>query len=345
MNNTKCPVCGHVNIAGATVCEMCDTRFGERAHDTGEGASASGAYSGGFNADAGVGFNAFGERVRHGALPTDIPSPQFKGVGDVLSPTLKVYRTSFLLVGLLVLLTTLPPALFQYAAASAFRAGPEVGPFGFAAGGLAAVLSWVLSLIGNTLLAGALACAVVEIQRKGAATAGECLRWGVGKMLNVFAATLVSSLLVYAPFVVLGVLAAVLGPAVLILGLLALLPWVILMLTFSLSVPAAAIENRGPIDALKRSAELTKGFKGLLFLTYFLWRIVILVVTLIVGWSFASGGGGMESIVGTVVYTLVIGMLESSMSVLTIYIFLGILTERRQGFAPTNPYAPGPAGR
>src|ERR1700754_1209786 len=109
MTNPKCPVCGHVNIAGAAVCAMCDTRFGERAGDAGEGASASGAYSGGFDA-AGEGFNAFGEQVRHGALPTDIPSPQFKGVGDVLSPTLKVYRTNFLLVGLLVLVTTLPPA-------------------------------------------------------------------------------------------------------------------------------------------------------------------------------------------------------------------------------------------
>ena len=53
----------------------------------------------------------------------------------------------------------------------------------------------------------------------------------------------------------------------------------------------------------------------------------------------------MDSLAGVVVYTLVVGMLESSMSVLTIYIFLGILTERRQGFAPTNAYTPGPAGR
>lgn len=345
MTNTKCPVCGHVNIAGATVCAMCDTRFGERAGDTGEGASASGAHSGGFNADAREGFNAFGEQVRPGALPTDIPSPQFKGVGDVLSPTLKVYRTNFLLVGLLVLVTTLPPALFQYVAARALAAGPEVGLFGVAAGSLAALLSWGLSLLGNTLLAGALACAVVEIQRKGEARAGECLRWGAGKMLNVFAATLVTTLLVYAPGFVLGVLAAIFGPLVLILMLLLLLPWIILILTVSLTVPAAAIENRGPIDALKRSAELTKGFKGLLFLTYFLWRIVIVVITLVVGWSFAVGEGGMDSLVGVVVYTLVLGMLESSMTVLTIYIFLGILTEHRQGFAPTNSYTPDPSGR
>lgn len=338
MNNPKCPVCGHVNIMGAAACEMCDTRFEGRADASSE------AYAGGFQGDAAEGFNSFGEEARRGALPTDIPSPQFKGVGDVLSPTLKVYQKHFLLVGLLVVLTTLPPALFQYLAARAFAADPEIGPFGVIAGGGAAMLSWALSVLGNTVLAGALACAVVEIQRTGAARAGVCLRWGLGKLLYVFAATLLTTLLVYAPSLLLGVMVAVLGPLALILLLLLVLPWVVLMLTVSLAVPAAAIENRGPIDALRRSAELTKGFKGLLFLTYFLWRIVIIVITLVVGWSFASGGG-VDSLAGVLGYTLVAGMLESSMTVLTVYIFLGILTERRQGFAAASAYAPGRAER
>jgi len=343
MTNPRCPVCGHVNIVGAAVCAMCDTRFVGRADDAGEGASASEGYAGGGEPSA-EGFNSFGEEARPGTLPTDIPSPQFKGVGDVLSPTLEVYRKHFLLVGLLVLVTALPPALFQYAGARAFEADPEVGPVGLIAGGGAWLFSWVLSVLGTTVLAGALACAVVEIQRTRSARAGECLRWGVGKMLNVFATALVTSLLLYAPGFVLALLTAILGPVVLILLLLLVLPWVVLMLTVSLAVPAAAIENRGPVDALRRSAELTKGFKGLLFLTYFLWRVVIIVITLVVKWSFGPRGGE-DSLAGVVVYTLVVGMLESSMLVLTVYIFLGILTERRQGFAPASAYAPGPAGR
>jgi len=343
MTNPRCTVCGHVNIVGAAVCEMCDTRFGERADDAREGASASEGYAGGFDA-APEGSNSFGEEARPGALPADIPSPQFKGVGDVLSPTLEVYRKNFLLVGLLVLVTTLPPALLQYVAARAFVADPERGPFGLIAGGGASLLSWALSVLGNTVLAGALAYAVVEIQRTRTARAGECLRWGMGKLVNVFAASLVTSLLVYAPGLLMGLLVAILGPLALILILLLVLPWVVLMLTVSLAVPVAAIENRGPIDALRRSAELTSGFKGLLFLTYFLWRIVISVVALVVGWSFASGGG-VDALAAVLGYTLVAGMLESSMLVLTVYIFLGILTERRQGFAPTSAYAPPSAGR
>ena len=44
---------------------------------------------------------------------------------------------------------------------------------------------------------------------------------------------------------------------------------------------------------------------------------------------------------GVVAYSLVIGMLESSMNVLTLYIFLGILNEHRQGFT-TRTFTPGP---
>ena len=358
MTNPKCAACGHVNRVGAAVCEMCDTRLGDPAGaETAEPFSAaeetSDDYSGGFGA-RGEGFDPAGGGARAGGLPTDIPSPQFKGVGDVISPTLEVYRKHFTLVGLLVLTTTLPLAVLQYAAASAvisgsFEGGGIGGPSGggMAVSGGGALLYWLLSMLGSALLSGALAYAVVEIQRTGAAAAGASLRWGLGKMLKIFAVLIVGTLLYIGPFVLLGLLAFLLslalGPAAFplaLIGFLALLlPWVVMMLMFSLAVPAAAIENRGVIESLSRSAELTKGFKGLLFLTYFLWWLVIIVLTLVVTWSFAYDGEA--SLMALVVQTVVGGMLNSSMSVLTVYIFLGILNERRQGFE-THALTPEP---
>ena len=303
MTNPRCAVCGHINRVGAAVCEMCDTHIGEPArardgdpsHAAGESsASYSDTYSGasteGFDASS-AGFEPHGGEPRPGALPTEIPSPQFKGVGDVVSPTLEIYRKHFLLIGLFVVATTLPAALLQYAATRAFEGtsadgvgfDPDAGLFALVTGGGVTLLYWVLSVLGSVLLAGALAYAVVEIQRTGAARAGDCLRWGLRKMLKVFVVTLVTTLLVYTPGVLGGLMAAILGPLVLILFLLLLLPWIILILTVSLAVPAAAVENRGVIDALKRSAELTKGFKGLIFLTYFLWRVVIVILAVILG--------------------------------------------------------------
>ncbi|MET0624664.1 MAG: hypothetical protein ABW250_16930 [Pyrinomonadaceae bacterium] len=353
MTNPRCVVCGHVNRVGVVVCEMCDSRL-----DVPEGARASSSHGarepGGYAGFGGEGAAFDGEERRDGSLPTDIPSPQFKGAGDVISPTLEVYRKHFLLVGLLVLVTMLPLVLLQYSLVSAVTTGGYDGDDGGSIGAAAVAsgfggtaLYWILTTLGGSLLSGALAYAVVQIQRTGAARAGESLMWGLRKMLKVFAVTLITYLLIYcAPALVLVILGAALGPVALVAFLLMLLPWIVVVLTFSLAVPAAAIENRGVFESLTRSVELTKGYKGLLFLTYFLWWVVIILLNVVTTWSFyhggGSGGGGPEgSLLLTLVQMLVSGMLSSSMFVLTVYIFLGILNENRQGFA-ANAYAHGP---
>lgn len=355
MNNPKCAVCGHINRAGAAACEMCDTRLGSGAgahgagpHRTGEG---SGAWGGGFGAEG-------REAGGGGALPTDIPAPQFKGAADVITPTLEIYRKHFLLVGLLVVVTTLPAAFFQYAASGAAFAwggelegegiGASAGGGGVLPGGLAALLYWLSATCGYALLSGALAYAVVQVQRAGSAGAGASLLWGLRKLPKVAAVLLLTYLLAYGiPGVVAAFMAVVLGPLVLIPILLLLLPWVVMVLTLSLSVPAAVIENRGVVAALRRSAELTRGYKGLIFLTYFLWWVVITVLGVAVNWSFsygAAGGPAASVFAQLLVQMLVSGMLNSSMSVLLVYIFLGILNENRQGFEARG-FAPAPAAR
>ena len=331
MNNPKCAVCGHVSRVGAAACELCNTRF-----DAHGGAAA-----------AGEPFVDYGEGVAAGALPTDIPSPRFLGVGDVVSPTLHVYRKHFVLVGKLVLATTLPLAFLQWLAYALVQSGdwaagvrgPGTGGITLVAGG---AVYWLLTVLGNAVLAGALAYAVVELQRRGAARAGDCLRWGLAKMFKVIAVTLLGALLIYgAPAVVLALTGVILGPLLFgsaafgpvffLVFALMLLPWIVLVLTVSLSVPAATVENRGVIDAFRRSAELTRGFKGLLFLTYFFWWVLIVGLNFVLKWSFSYGEE--FSLAGLMVQTLVEGMLNSSTTVLTLYIFLGILNERRQAAA------------
>jgi hypothetical protein len=333
MNNHWCAVCGHVNRLGAEVCEMCDSRLDGSAQPGAESADPSGFY---------------GEGPRAGALPTDIPAPHFQGVGDVLAPTLEVYGKNFLLVGALVLATTLVPSLVYAAFVYLMQTGmfddgirtsgrfplEFMGPM-FVGG----AVYWVLSVIGGAVLSGALAYAVIELQRTGAVRAADCLRWGLGKMLKVIAVTMVCTLIYVAPFAVAFAFAILLGPIWFIVFLLMILPEIVLILTFSVAVPAAVVENRGVFESLSRSAELTKGFKGLIFLTYFLWGVLVIVLNLIITGSFSYAGGG--SIPGLVIQMLISGLLSSSTHVLAVYIFLGILKERgeRSG-APA--YAPNP---
>src|SRR5207302_11161839 len=110
---------------------------------------------------------------------------------------------------------------------------------------------------------------------------------------------------------------------------------------FALAVPAAAAENRGIIESLDRSKKLTDGYKGLIFLTYFLWGLVVFVVGLIVSGSFALGGG-QPSVVALLLQTLIQEVLKSTSIVLTVFIFLGLLNEHRHGF-DTHVFTPAPA--
>jgi hypothetical protein len=353
MSNPKCIICGHINRMDAAVCAMCDARlndpFGAEtgASGTAGDASAASGDASGAGGDASGAWDAcgpsyaYGEETRAGALPTDIPSPRFQGAGDVIGPTLEVYRKHFPAIGLIVLAATLPLVVLEYGAASLTGMGMSgeaaartigSGGGGFALGGGGTLLYWCAVLLSSSLMSGALVYAVIEVQRTGTAKAADCLRWGLSKMPKVLLVYMLHALIVYGvPAAVFGASLLIFGPLAIFVLLLLILPWIVVILMFSLVVPAAVAENRGIVESFTRSSELTRGNKGLIFLTYFLWGIITTVVGLLITGSFAFGHG-LGSIAGVIVLTLVSELLKSTTFVLTTFIFLGILTERRQGF-------------
>lgn len=328
MSNPRCAVCGQVNRLGAELCELCDSRLDE---------SPPGADAARF----------YGEEPRAGALPTDIPSPHFQGAGDGISPTLEVYRKNFALVGLIVLASALPLLLIQFLTSRTIEL-PETGGIGAGAGGHSFTApsdgGWglyrVVSLFVDSLLAASLVYAVIDLQRAGSSSVGACLRRGFGKMLRVAALTFVYDLMLYGGAALLLMMGWVLLglPGVALMVIILLVPLVVVTLTLSLAVPVAVAENRGVFDSFRRSAELTRGHKGLIFLTYFIWWLVTTVVGLVVTASFYARGGANWSPAATVVNTFVGELLKSTTYVLATYIFLGILKERRQSAEARAPY-------
>ncbi|MBV9923938.1 MAG: hypothetical protein JOZ96_02785 [Acidobacteria bacterium] len=325
MNNPVCAVCGHVNRAGAAACEACDARLYES-----EGATDFGDASEPFDppgesswaaSDAAGPGRAWSPDDDGPTSPADdIPAPPFKGAGDVISPMLAVYRKHFTLVGILVLVATLPQALLQYgimdvtglrrpvAEAVARSAGAALA---FTV--LSSLLFWLLAVAASALLSGALVYAVVDLQRAGHSSAGECLSRGLKALPNVFLVSLLYGVVTTAGYVAL------------------IVPGVILSLMFAVCVPAAVVEGLGPIASLQRSHELTKGYKGLIFITFFLWGLLVLALGGVVTWSFASAGK-LDLLPTLLLQTAVLGMLNSTLHVLTVYIYLGLLRERRSGF-------------
>jgi hypothetical protein len=317
MNNPQCAACGHVNRVGAASCEACDARL--YAAEDAAPAADFGDTREPFDYAGGPSWAASDTSGPDDWSPADdIPAPPFKTAGDVISPMLAVYRKHFTLVGILVLVTTVPQALLQYGIMDVAGSGP--GSVTAHSGGgamlttvvVSGLLLWLLALAASSVLSGSLVYAVLDLQRVGSASAGECLSRGLKALPKVL---LVS--LVYAVIVIVGYLMLI-------------VPGVIFSLMFAVSVPVAVIEGLGPIAALKRSHELTKGYKGLIFVTFFLWGLLITVISWIVQWSFMRGGE--VELPMLLLQAAVLGMLSSTVHVLTVYVYLGLLRERRSRF-------------
>jgi hypothetical protein len=338
MNNPVCAVCGHVNRVGAVACEACDARLDttgsafadepprEPSDDTREP----------FDSTAGSSWTASDTGEPGGAWSPhtpadDIPAPPFKGAGDVISPMLAVYRKHFTLVGALVLVTMVPEALLQFAfvggTASWGAAGMESDGLSLMAFTLVVgLILWLVTVTCGALLSGSLVYAVVDLQRAGRSSVSACLSRGLNVLWKVLLVTIIQSLVTGFGF------------------LLFIVPGVILSLMFAVSIPVAVIEGRGPIDAMTRSNELTKGYKGLTFITYFLWGLLVIVLSMLISWSFSSSQeemGLISTLPMLLIQSAVLGMLNSTLQVLTAYIYLGLLREHRSGFQ-TNTFTPGP---
>jgi hypothetical protein len=295
MSDYRCAACGHINSPGARLCDMCEARL-----DDSTGAEPSYTYG-------------------EDSAAADIPTQPFKGVGDVISPTLAIYRKNFLLVVALVVVSTVPAVLLQYGLLLAMSpsddgsAGLLVPSDAFTFAMTGSVLVGLLTLAGSALLSGALTYAVFDLERAGAASVGESLRRGLRALPKLFLIDVMYVFVIAVGYILL------------------IVPGVIFGLMFALVIPVALAEGLGPIESFKRSMELTSGYKGFIFLTFFLWGIAVAVINLIISGSF-SYGGHQNAFVVVLAQALVSGILTSSSAVLTVYIFLGILHERSYGF-------------
>ena len=70
-----------------------------------------------------------------------------------------------------------------------------------------------------------------------------------------------------------------------------LVPGILLMLRWSLAVPAKVLENRGVGDAMSRSSELTQGNRGRIFVIWTLFIMLDIGVDSLVRWPIRVAAG------------------------------------------------------
>jgi len=88
------------------------------------------------------------------------------------------------------------------------------------------------------------------------------------------------------------VLSLAVGIAVGIGFIFLLVPGILLMLRWSLAVPAKVLENRGVGDAMSRSSELTQGNRGRIFVIWTLFIMLDIGVDSLVRWPILVAAGG-----------------------------------------------------
>ena len=231
-------------------------------------------------------------------------------IGRVLNNTFGVIiRNPLIFLGLSFLIVALPQALIQLAtgmpvanddAAAMMTMFSSPSLMAASAGG------WLLFVILSVLLQATFIIATIKDLNGQKVSLGECLGQAIGKLL---------------PLIGLGILMT-LGIA---LGMMLLIiPGVILALMWIVASPVMMAEDRGIIDSLKRSAELTKGSKRWIVLLF----VVYIVLTMILGLfmlPFAFAGTTAIVLVGLIINTLS-GAIQGT-GIAAVYVDLRIVKE------------------
>jgi hypothetical protein len=186
------------------------------------------------------------DRVATPAQP-DLPSLELMSLSMILDKAIHLYVRNF---GLLVAITAIPSALEFLLSKTLDRSFAATSPIGVVVLLAYFFLIMFLSGIGG----GAMTVAISNRYLGRQAKFGEAYSRTLRKCGVILLANLVAGVFV-------------------ILGLLAIVPGIILMLSYSLISPAVILENLGASKSRRRSRLLMKGFRWqafLLFLIYFL---------------------------------------------------------------------------
>lgn len=207
------------------------------------------------------------------------PLPAFLGqpgtamfsLGDILGQTFSIYKANFLAFVIIMVVVSIPAIACAVLATSVPWAAFFPG-----------LIAWVTTPIGT----GAITFGVYEYLSGRSTTVGDCLRVGFAKLLPVIGVALLTGLIIG-----IGIIACV-------------VPGLIALAVFALAVPVAVQEKTSVVDALRRSSQLTEGFRWTILGLYFLIFVINAVLVLPVNLSFTFSGHPEYALVATQVASI-----------------------------------------
>jgi len=252
----------------------------------------------------------FGRR----SLPTDLNVPSFQQTGEVVRAVLRLYRDNFLSLVKIVAALSIPLVVAQHV----FLKLAEV-PYMW-------VVIQLTTHVAGLLMSGALIYAVVEFLRTGAfPTLADSYRWGFKRWGRVLVCSFLYTVIVLLGFVAL------------------LVPGMIFSVMFALVIPIAVLESTPVVQGFNRSRALTRNYLWQIFITYFVFSLIIMVVSLVTMAGLGGDAAAESSLPFALAQGLITQLLESSSTVLTLFIYLGILRDVNRISPPLGNDTPADA--
>ena len=208
---------------------------------------------------------------------TTAPTGREFRIGPIFTRSWSIYAANFLMFTLVAIVAGLPNQL----------GGDFESSVGVARSIIVFIVSMILYFVGQAvILYGAF-----QAMRGRKVMIGDA----IGRAFSRFFSLLGISVLV--------------GFGVAIGFMLLIVPGIILALRWAVAVPACVVENKGPLESMRRSAELTKGHRWKIFGIWVLIAIVAIVVLIIAGTLAGLGVVAAPQGLGRVVIAAVISLI------------------------------------
>jgi uncharacterized membrane protein len=212
-------------------------------------------------------------------------------IGPIFSRAWSVYTSNFLKFSAIALVIALPQLLSgdSHDAASASVEGSAWK-----------LVAFIIGMIVNTIGLAVILYGAFQVMRGRALIVGEAVRRGLARFWPILGLSILVTLGLVVGFILL------------------IVPCFILAVRWSVALPACVVENLGPLAAMRRSAELTRGHRWKIFGVFILIVVIVLIAAIIIGLlvaavvgatAFATGGivalvlAGLLGLLGAAIYT------------------------------------------
>ncbi len=178
-----------------------------------------------------------------------------RSLGELLSLTFQLGFQNFTKLFIIALLFQIPILLVQLQTPSILEGASleTIGYWGY--------IVMILRFFLGPLQQASMMQIVAEAYTEGKASLGKCLSVGLKRFLPLLVYSLLYGLIIGIGF------------------LLLVIPGLIFLAVFAVGAPALVVEGLGPISALKRSAELTKGFRWQVFGFILVLYVIFIIIS------------------------------------------------------------------